>query len=67
MLFDLNSGMSFSVAAVSASLSCFSHFCRAWRLSPLMRPEAACSTAPRIAPGSPTNPKLMSRFLPTVR
>jgi hypothetical protein len=57
-LFDLNSGISFSAAAVSASLSCFSHCWRACRLSPLMRPVAACSTAPKMAPGSPTSPKL---------
>ena len=31
--------MSFSVAAASASLSCFIHCWRAWRLSLLMRPD----------------------------
>ncbi len=64
---DLNIGITFSRATASASRNCFIHSWRAWRLSFLMRPEAACSTAPRMAPGWPTSPSEMSRFLPTVR
>ena len=32
-----------------------------------LRPLAALAISPRIAPGSPTRPRSMSRFLPTVR
>ncbi len=66
-LSDLNSGISFSVAASSALDNSFIQLRRACRLSFLMRPLAAASTAPSTAPGSPTIPSVRSRFLPTVR
>ena len=50
--------MSFSVAALSACASSLIHCWRACRLSLLSRPEAACSTAPRIAPGIADQPEI---------
>ena len=62
---ERNSGMSRSVLIFSMPRRWASHSLR--RAAPLsVSPVVASRTAPRIAPGSPTNPSETSRFLATV-